>query len=85
MYWGQAAVYMHKFDLTRHYLTVSLPGGRDVDSCRTECDPVFAMALEAKANRIAEAKEPPERIGKADFYVCKWCRFRKVCHGEAAV
>ncbi|NOG73737.1 hypothetical protein [Roseicella sp. DB1501] len=78
---AQAQIYMRYFSLTRHYLTVCTPGGRDVDSCRTECDPILAEALVQKARRIASAKEPPEKIGKADFYLCRMCRFRGSCHG----
>ena len=80
VYFGQAQTYMRYFNLTRHYLTVCTPGGRDIDSCRTEFDPVLAEGLAQKAQRIIKAKEPPERIGKADYFLCRMCRFKGVCH-----
>jgi len=81
IYYAQAVTYMHYEELTRHYMTVSTPGLRDYTSVRTEANEKFAQALRAKAFRIADAKEPPERIGGKDFYLCKMCSFYKVCHG----
>lgn len=80
VYHGQAQILMHKFELTRHYLTVSLPGVRDFESCRTEYDKVFAVALLERANRILTTKTAPERIGGKDWHECKWCPFYKECH-----
>lgn len=80
-YWSQAQIYMHYFDLTRHYTTVETPGGRDIESCRTEYDKVAALALIEKAKRIIRATEPPARIGPATWFECKFCRFCEVCHG----
>lgn len=82
MYYAQAIIYMEAEQLTRHYLTVSTPGCRDVISCRTEANPKFAKALIEKAQRIYRAKEPPAKIGTPDYYVCKWCNHRSVCHGN---
>lgn len=79
-YYAQAVIYMHAEELTRHYLTVTSPGGREIASCRTEANPKMAEALIAKAKRIHAAKEPPERIGGKDYYICKWCEFYEVCY-----
>ena len=81
IYHCQAQVYMHYFDLTRHYMTVSLSGVRDFDSCRTEYDKNIAQGLVDKAKRVIEAKAPPARISnKPDFWTCKFCNFNEVCH-----
>lgn len=80
VYYAQAVVYMHKAELTRHYLTVSTPGLRDYVSVRTEENPAMAEALIMKAKRIAAAKTPPERIGGPDYWLCKWCSFYGECH-----
>lgn len=80
IYYAQAVVYMHKAELTRHYLTVSTPGLRDYMSVRTEENPATAEALIMKAKRIAMAKTPPERIGGPDYWRCKWCSFYGECH-----
>lgn len=39
--------------------------------------------LGAKAKEIIEATEPPERIAfTEDYYLCQWCDFKGICHGE---
>lgn len=83
IYYAQAVIYMEYEGLERHYMTVCTPGLRDYTSVRTEADPAFAAALKAKAHRIANAKEPPERIGGPDYFECKWCFFHGVCHNDA--
>lgn len=83
LYYAQAVIYMEAEGLTRHYLTVLTPGGRDMESCRTEANPKFAKALIEKAKRIHAAKEPPERISQTpDYYVCKMCRYKEHCWTE---
>jgi len=83
-YYAQGIIYMYGMKMTRHYLTVCTPGGRDFTAIRTESDRAYAEALIAKAKRIAQARTPPERISqRPDFYMCKHlCQFRDVCHGK---
>ena len=80
-YWAQGQIYMHYEKIDRHYLTVATPGGRDVESCRTEYDKDAALALIEKAKRIIRAIEPPARIGPPTWFECKFCPFYDVCHG----
>lgn len=81
VYYGQAQIYMHYMDVTRHYMTVSLSGVRDFDSCRTEYDKGYAKMLIDRADRIIRAKEPLMRISeKKDFYMCRWCDYAEECH-----
>lgn len=82
IYYAQAVIYMDYEELDRHYLTVSTPGLRDYTSVRTNSNPAFAKSLKEKAKRIINAKEPPEKIGGADWYECRWCSFHGVCHGS---
>ncbi|WP_435008009.1 hypothetical protein P12x_005276 [Tundrisphaera lichenicola] len=85
VYYAQSVLYMELLDLNRHYLTVSTPGGREFDSCRTEANPVMAKALLAKAQRILSAASPPARLSeRPEFFKCKWCDFRDACHGQFA-
>lgn len=85
VYFAQGVLYMELLDLTRHYLTVSTPGGRETLSCRTEAKPVMAKAVLAKAKRILDAVEPPVRLSeRPEFFKCKWCDFREACHGLQA-
>ena len=81
-YYAQAQTAMLHADLDRHYMTVSTPGLRRVTSVRTELDKEYAKSLVQKAKRIIDAKEPPERIGGPDYYICKFCRFYDECHNK---
>jgi hypothetical protein len=81
-YYGQAQLYMSLTKLTRHYLTVTTPGGRDITSCRTDYDAAAAKMYLDKARRIFESAEAPRKISaKADYFQCRWCAFKEPCHG----
>ena len=81
-YYVQAVLYMDYFDKTRHYMTVALAGGRDIASCRTEANPTLAKAMRERAKRIIGATSEPVRISDdKDYYLCRFCSYREVCHG----
>lgn len=80
IYYGQAQIYMYMLDITRHFLTVSTPGGRDYISCRTNVDKPFARQLIQKAEEVIFADTPPERD---ESYKCNWCQYREVCKEES--
>ena len=83
-YYIQAQIYMHYLKLTRHYLTVTTPGGRDITSCRTEYKKDVAESYIARAKRIIAATQAPVRLSdNPAWYECKWCEFYEVCHGNA--
>lgn len=83
IYHAQAVIYMELLDLTRHYTVVASAGGRKMASCRTEAEPDYARALLGKAERIIGAKNPPARLSESrEFYKCKWCDYKEVCHGS---
>lgn len=80
-YYVQAQLYMKYTKIDRHYLTVALAGGRDIDSCRTEYDRDVAEFYIARAKNVIEATEPPPRISdKSEFWMCRFCNFSKICH-----
>lgn len=82
-YHAQAVLYMAYFDAERHYLTCASPGGRRTVSVRTEADPALAELLRQKALTVIQAAEPPARLSeKPEFYICKWCEFQEICHGD---
>jgi len=79
-YYAQAVTYMAYRKLKKHYMIVTTPGMRDYVSIITDANTDMAVALRDKAKRIIDAQEPPYRIGTKDWYECKWCSFREVCH-----
>lgn len=84
-YFIQAQLYMHYLECDRHYLTVALAGGREIDSCRTEYQPDVAENAINKADRILQHRAPPERLSnRPDYYYCKhFCAFKGECHGKS--
>lgn len=80
VYYGQAQMYMMYQNVDRHWLVCTTPGGREWTSVRTEYDPVAAMKLKAKAERIIFTEEAPARIGDATNFACRWCHFAPICH-----
>lgn len=83
VYYAQAILYMYYTGFTRHYMTISSPGGRDTVSIRTDADTAEALALIAKAKRIIESQEPLDRISKTpDYFECRYCIFTEICHKD---
>jgi len=81
-YYGQAQIYMHYIGCKRHYMTISLSGVRDFDSCRTEYDKGYSENLIQRADRIINGQSIPERISnKPDYWQCRFCDFAEECHG----
>ena len=81
VYYAQAVMYMHQEKLTRHYLVCATPGGRDLISVRTNENPEYAEQLIRKAHKILNAETAPRRMTEnPEFYMCRWCNFRKECH-----
>lgn len=81
VYYAQAQVYMHYFDMTRHYLTCSSPGERSTVSVRTNYNPAHAEALVKRAKDIIVSDQPPVRLSEdSTFYKCKWCDYHSICH-----
>lgn len=81
-YFNQAQIYMHAFNLKRHYMVISKPGGRDHFSCRTNYNKEIAEGIITKAKVIIfnNWDIPPKLSEKREFYRCKWCEFSGICH-----
>ena len=81
VYYAQAQVYMHQFEMTRHYLTCSSPGERTTVSVRTNYNADHAEGFLAKAKDIIVSDQPPTRISEDKTnYLCKWCDYHSICH-----
>lgn len=84
-YFAQAQCYMGYSEMTRHFLTVCSPGGRDYTSVRTEFSSSVFKSIVDKAQWIIAQATPPDGISTdASWYECKWCDHKDVCHGTAA-
>ena len=83
-YYIQGVLYMHYSKMTRHYLTVSTPGGRLYTSATTEFlqpEKDEALSTIERARKIIEADEPPNRVSeKPDYFQCGWCDYKEMCH-----
>lgn len=80
-YYAQAVLYMHSFNLDRHYLTCATPGARWTVSVRTNADPDYAKALLDKAERLKNAQHLPTALSdNPAWYQCKGCAFHGLCH-----
>ncbi len=80
-YYVQAVLYMAGMGLTRHYLTVCTPGGRDFMAIRARANPAYVKTILERARRIAQSKNPPERLSnRPDHWQCKMCQYTGECH-----
>ncbi len=80
-YYAQGVLYMMYLGLKRHYMTVTVPGGRETESIRTNEDLAHALQLKAKAERIIKSQEPLEKISNdKSWWECKLCKFHPICH-----
>jgi hypothetical protein len=82
-HWAQMQLYMHWTGMERaYYLAVN----KDTDELhgeRIHYDKAAAERLVEKARAIITAPEPLERISeKPEFFTCKWCNARAVCHEQ---
>ena len=83
IYYAQAQVYMHQFEITRHYLTCSSPGERTTVSVRTNYNREHAEYLMDRAQGIIYSEEEPARLSETPTdYRCKMCDFHGICHEQ---
>lgn len=83
-HWFQMQCYMKWTGMTRAlYMAVCKDDDR-LHLERIDYDEVEASRMFERAERIINCNEPPQRIGSADWYECKFCDFRDICHGTEA-
>lgn len=81
MYYCQAQIYMHCSKTTRHFMTVTTPGGRDDISIRTEYNAKKAELIIEKAQRIIFDNSLPAKINDSpEYFGCRFCDHKEVCH-----
>lgn len=84
VYYVQGQVYMHYFDLERHYLTCTSPGGREAISVRTKRDREVAEWARKRAEAIIFSDDVPPKISESPGCPdCRWCDYASLCHETA--
>lgn len=78
-YYAQAMTYCKFADVSSHLLLCSDAGGRNLVTVKTPSNHAFADALLLKAERIADAIEPPNKNGGKTYWKCKLCPFYGEC------
>ena len=82
-HFAQIQVYMGALGLTKALYAAHNKNTDSLEFERVEFDHEVFAQIEKKAFRIAFAKKAPAKISeKPDFYACKMCDFREVCHGQ---
>jgi hypothetical protein len=80
---AQVQVYMRLLGVERGFYLAVCKDTDQLYSERVRPDPVLAERLLAKAERIINAARPPAKLSEdPDYYICKWCDHRDLCHGE---
>jgi hypothetical protein len=83
-YWTQANAYAVSLGLDRILFVVECQDTKAIHTERLQADPVAAAQVFARAERIARAVEPPERMtNDANFWECRTCPAYQVCHKGA--
>lgn len=79
-YYAQAMTYCKFANIENHLLICADAGGRKLHIVRTPYNAEYADALLMKAERIANAKEPPNKVGGRNYFKCKMCSFYGECY-----
>lgn len=84
-YWAQAHGYMGHMELTRAAFLFVCKDDDRIHVERFEYDPAEREKYEARAARIVAAAVPPLRISEdPDWFECRFCAHRGICHGSVA-
>ena len=75
-HFAQMVIYMHGLSLTRALYLAHNKNTDEIHAERVHADPVRAMQLVAKAERIASTDRAPERL---ESFACRWCPHATIC------
>lgn len=82
-HFAQCQWYMGKMGLERALYLACSKDSDELYSERIEFDRVEFERIQAKAERIIFATEPPAKLSNdPKFYLCNWCNFNGICHGH---
>ena len=80
-HYAQMMIEMHLTGIKRAMYLACNKDTDEIYSERIRYDVDAAGVLEAKADRIISAPEPPPKISdRADYYVCRFCDAKDICH-----
>jgi hypothetical protein len=84
LHYGQIQTYMYKRGRDRGIYLAVCKDNDELYAERLHLDVEYAMRLEAKAQRIIDANEPPAKLHEDPTakmaFECGWCRHRGICH-----
>jgi hypothetical protein len=84
-HFSQMTVYMGLTGMERALYMAENKNTSELYEERIEFDTVEFARLMARAERVVTAAEPPLRTSNdPSFYVCKWCDYAEICHGNRA-
>lgn len=84
LHFAQCQLGMHEFGLTRCLYLVASKDDDTLYAERIEYDLEWTLRLLARLERIINAPEPPARISEdPDFFGCRFCKHKPVCHEGA--
>lgn len=85
----QMQAYMHLAGLTRAFYMAHNKNTDELYSERVAYDPVMAMQIMARVERIINSTEPPPKLHENPAskmaFVCGWCPSFGICHGGQSV
>jgi CRISPR/Cas system-associated exonuclease Cas4 (RecB family) len=80
-YYAQLQAYMGMSGICESYLICLNKDTSELHDEQVMFQPQYYDGLRLKAEMIHAAQEPPPRVNHSPvFYVCKTCRYRRVCH-----
>jgi len=83
VYYAQCQIGMHLSGLERCAFIAVNKNTDAIYMERIKYDPAYALKLLAKAGEIIWSDKPPEKIsGDPSYYICKFCDYKEVCHGD---
>ena len=83
-HYSQMQVYMRATGMERALYCAVCKDDDRLHLERVDFDAEHAELMFRRAEAIIQAQEPPQRYSEDPaYYLCKWCEFRDMCHGDA--
>jgi hypothetical protein len=83
IHFAQCQVYMGLLGLERAYYLAENKDNSDLYEEYIDFDEVVFKSLGTKAKRIIESPVAPDRLSESPaFWICRWCDFKDICHGD---